>query len=169
MSRGQERRSRAWSTEDCVGSQIDQLFCERLHPIRIVAGPAKFDPEIAAFRPPQLRERISGTPQTKTARPDRSPQSRSARRSAELDRPAARAPRAAKRRPCRQKRDEFPPCDIDRHRTLRVRVTRIGSVQTIACRDTGVCNRFHVGQLGRKDPTVCCKCRIRRWPNSDLP
>jgi hypothetical protein len=27
------------------------------HPNRIRAGPAKFDPEIAAFRPPQLRER----------------------------------------------------------------------------------------------------------------
>src|SRR5262249_44885685 len=37
--------------------QIDQLFCECLYPIRIVAGPAKFDSEIAAFRPPQLRER----------------------------------------------------------------------------------------------------------------
>ena len=29
----------------------------RLYPIRIIAGPAKFNPEIAAFRPPQLRER----------------------------------------------------------------------------------------------------------------
>ena len=44
-------------TEDRVGSQIDQLFCKRLHPIRIITGPAKFDPEVAAFRPPQLRER----------------------------------------------------------------------------------------------------------------
>ena len=44
-------------TEDYVGSQIDQLFCECLHPIRIVAGPGKFDPEIAAFRPSQLRQR----------------------------------------------------------------------------------------------------------------
>ena len=46
------------TTEDRVGSQIDQLFCERLDPIRITGAPAKFDPEIAAFRPPQLRERI---------------------------------------------------------------------------------------------------------------
>src|SRR6185312_6491533 len=44
-------------TEDCVGSQIDQLFCECLHLIRIIAGPAKLDPEIVALRPPQLRER----------------------------------------------------------------------------------------------------------------
>jgi hypothetical protein len=39
------------------GSQIDQLFCECLHLIRIIAGPAKLDPEIGALRPPQLRER----------------------------------------------------------------------------------------------------------------
>src|SRR5215467_7194717 len=44
-------------TEDCVGPQIDQLFCERSVLIRISGAPAKFDPEIAAFRPPQLRER----------------------------------------------------------------------------------------------------------------
>src|SRR5690348_8675895 len=44
-------------TKDRVGPQIDQLFCERSDPIRISGAPAKFDPEIAAFRPPQLRER----------------------------------------------------------------------------------------------------------------
>src|SRR5271170_1894840 len=44
-------------TEDCVGSQIDQLFCEGPDPIRFTGAPAKFDPEIAAFRPTQLRER----------------------------------------------------------------------------------------------------------------
>src|SRR5215469_5981422 len=44
-------------TEDRVGPQIDQLFCERSVLIRISGAPAKFDPEIAAFRPPQLRER----------------------------------------------------------------------------------------------------------------
>jgi hypothetical protein len=46
-------------TDDRVGSQINQLLCERLHPIRVTRAPAKFDPEIAAFRPPQLRERTS--------------------------------------------------------------------------------------------------------------
>src|SRR6516225_6290905 len=44
-------------TEDRVGPQIDQLFCERSDLIRISGAPAKFDPEITAFRPPQLRER----------------------------------------------------------------------------------------------------------------
>src|SRR6266700_40699 len=44
-------------TEDRIGPQIDQLFCQRPHSIRITGNPAKFDPEIAAFRPPQLRER----------------------------------------------------------------------------------------------------------------
>jgi hypothetical protein len=49
--------SKRGHTEDCVGSQIDQLFCECFHPIRIIAGLAKFDLKIAAFRPPQLRGR----------------------------------------------------------------------------------------------------------------
>src|SRR5260370_6530529 len=44
-------------TEDRIGLQIDQLFCQSLHPIRIIGAPAKFDLEIAAFSPPQLRER----------------------------------------------------------------------------------------------------------------
>jgi hypothetical protein len=44
-------------TQDCIGPQIDQLFCQSPHPIRITGAPAKFDPEIAAFSPPQLRER----------------------------------------------------------------------------------------------------------------
>src|SRR5260370_37559751 len=43
-------------TEDYVGPQIDQLFCEGPGPIRISGAPAKFDPEIAAFHPPQLGE-----------------------------------------------------------------------------------------------------------------
>ena len=50
---GRERGHR----EDRVGPEIDQLFCERPDPIRISGTPAKFDPEIAAFGPPQLRER----------------------------------------------------------------------------------------------------------------
>jgi hypothetical protein len=44
-------------TEDHVGSQIDQLFCEFSDPIRITGAPAKFDPEIATFRPSKLRKR----------------------------------------------------------------------------------------------------------------
>jgi hypothetical protein len=44
-------------TEDRIGPQIDQFFCQRPHPIRISGAPAKFDPEITAFRPSQLRER----------------------------------------------------------------------------------------------------------------
>src|SRR5262249_62021045 len=44
-------------TEDRVGSQIDQFFCEGLYPIRIRGAPAEFDPKFAAIRPPQLRER----------------------------------------------------------------------------------------------------------------
>jgi hypothetical protein len=43
--------------EDRIGPQIDQLFCQLPHRIRISGAPAKFDPEIAAFRPSQLRER----------------------------------------------------------------------------------------------------------------
>src|SRR6516165_2474223 len=43
-------------TENCVWPQIDQLFCECLYPIRISTAPAQFDSEIAAFRPPQLRQ-----------------------------------------------------------------------------------------------------------------
>src|SRR6266567_4256212 len=46
-------------TEDRIGPQIDQLFCQHPHLIRVTGAPAKFDPEIAAFRPPQLRERTS--------------------------------------------------------------------------------------------------------------
>src|SRR5437764_2927446 len=43
-------------TKDRIGPQIDQLVCQSPHPIRIIGAPAKFDPEIAAFGPPQLRE-----------------------------------------------------------------------------------------------------------------
>src|SRR6516165_586681 len=42
--------------EDRIGPQIDQLFCQRPHPIRITGAPANFDPEIAAFRPPNVSE-----------------------------------------------------------------------------------------------------------------
>jgi len=55
---GKCANNRRGLTEDRVGSQIDQLLCERLHPVRISGAPAKFDSEIAAFRPPQLREAI---------------------------------------------------------------------------------------------------------------
>src|SRR5262245_38648309 len=44
-------------TEDRIGPQIDQFFCHSPDPIRIIGAPAKFDPEIAAFSPPQLRKR----------------------------------------------------------------------------------------------------------------
>src|SRR5215469_16418152 len=44
-------------TEDRIGPQIDQLFCQLPHRIRISGAPAKFDAEVAAFRPAQLRER----------------------------------------------------------------------------------------------------------------
>src|ERR1700740_963144 len=46
-------------TQDCVGPQIDQLLCQSPHPVRITGGPAKFDPEIAAFSPSQLGQRVS--------------------------------------------------------------------------------------------------------------
>src|SRR5271154_353790 len=46
-------------TEDRVGSQIDQLFCQRPEPTRITSAPPKFDPEIAALGPPQFRKRAS--------------------------------------------------------------------------------------------------------------
>ena len=46
-------------TKDSIGPKVDELFCERLHPIRIASGPANFDTEIAAFRPAQLRKRIA--------------------------------------------------------------------------------------------------------------
>src|SRR5262245_10941098 len=52
-------------TEDRVGSQIDQFFCEGLYPIRISGAPAKFDPKIAAIGPSQLRER---TPECREVR-----------------------------------------------------------------------------------------------------
>jgi hypothetical protein len=39
-------------TDDYIGSQIDQLFCESPNPVRITVAPARFDPEIAAFCPP---------------------------------------------------------------------------------------------------------------------
>src|SRR6516162_3126408 len=42
--------------EDRIRPQIDQLFCQRPHPIRITGAPAKFDPQIAAFRPPNVSE-----------------------------------------------------------------------------------------------------------------
>ena len=44
-------------TEDDVGSQRDQLMCKFSDAIRITGAPAKFDPEIATFRPPKLRKR----------------------------------------------------------------------------------------------------------------
>jgi hypothetical protein len=46
-------------TDDRVGPQVDQLFCERPDPIRVTGAKANFDSEIAAFRPTQLFERIS--------------------------------------------------------------------------------------------------------------
>src|SRR5262249_10190511 len=52
-------------TEDRVGSQINQFFCEGLYPIRISGAPAKFDPKIAAIGPSQLRER---TPECREVR-----------------------------------------------------------------------------------------------------
>ena len=52
-------------TEDRVGSQLDQLFRKRPGSIRIAGTPAKFDPEIAAFRPPQLRK---GSPERRDVR-----------------------------------------------------------------------------------------------------
>src|SRR5262249_49710744 len=52
-------------TEERVGPQIDQPFCKRPEHIRITIAPAKFDPEIAAFSPPQLRE---STPQRRNRR-----------------------------------------------------------------------------------------------------
>jgi hypothetical protein len=38
--------------QDRVSSQIDQLFCERPRSIGVTGAPAKFDTQIAAFRPP---------------------------------------------------------------------------------------------------------------------
>src|SRR6516225_2560115 len=53
---GKGARDGSAPSEERVGPQIDQLFCKRPEHIRITIAPAKFDPEIAAFRPPQLRE-----------------------------------------------------------------------------------------------------------------
>jgi len=39
-----------------TSGRIDQLLCECPNPVRITAAPAKFDPEIAAFCPPELCE-----------------------------------------------------------------------------------------------------------------
>jgi hypothetical protein len=52
-------RLRRATAEDRVWSQIDQLFCERSHPIRTTGAPTNLNSEIAAFLPPQLREFIS--------------------------------------------------------------------------------------------------------------
>ena len=46
-------------TDDCIGPQLDQLSCKSADPIRITSAPAQFDPEIAAFRPSELRKRAS--------------------------------------------------------------------------------------------------------------
>src|SRR5262249_30734209 len=45
-------------TDERIGPQFDQLFCKRPEPIRITFGPAKFDPVITVFPPPQLLELI---------------------------------------------------------------------------------------------------------------
>jgi hypothetical protein len=42
-------------TEDRVGSQIDKLFRERLHPVRVSGAPAKLKPKIASFHPTEFR------------------------------------------------------------------------------------------------------------------
>src|SRR5207237_5435983 len=59
-------------TEDRIRPQIDQFVCQSPHPIRIIGAPAKFDPEIAAFGPPQLRECTSERGLAKTAQSHRS-------------------------------------------------------------------------------------------------
>src|SRR5262249_49637502 len=43
-------------TDDHIGPQIDQFFCERPDFIRITSGPANFGSKIAAFGPPKLSE-----------------------------------------------------------------------------------------------------------------
>jgi hypothetical protein len=55
---GKRAGHRCGLIEDRVGPQIDQLFCQRLDSIQISGAPPKFNSEITAFRPPQLRERI---------------------------------------------------------------------------------------------------------------
>ena len=59
-SRGKGNYGRSL-TDDGVGSQTDQFFCECPHLVRITGAPANFDPELAAFCPPQLRD---GTPES---------------------------------------------------------------------------------------------------------
>ena len=46
-------------TEDGVGSQVNQLFCQPSDFIGITSAPAKFDPKIDTLRPPQFREGVS--------------------------------------------------------------------------------------------------------------
>jgi hypothetical protein len=50
-----------------VGPQIDKVFGQRPDPIRISSPPAKLDPEIGAFCPPQLHE---STPETREIEPN---------------------------------------------------------------------------------------------------
>ena len=50
-----------------VGPQIDKLFGQHPDPIRISSPPAKLDPEIGAFCPPQLHE---STPETREIEPN---------------------------------------------------------------------------------------------------
>ena len=57
------RRARS---EDRAWSQIDQVFCGRVHPIHIAGTPAKFDPEIAAFHPSQFSK---GSPERRDQSP----------------------------------------------------------------------------------------------------
>src|SRR5262249_18502885 len=37
-------------SENGIRPQVNKLFCERLHSIRVTCGPAKFDAEVSAFR-----------------------------------------------------------------------------------------------------------------------
>src|SRR5262245_56842134 len=95
-------------TEDRIGPQIDQFFCHSPDPIRIIGAPAKFDPEIAAFSPPQLRKRIPESCEPRL----RSPIAlRVGHQHADQPHPV-RLLRARRERPCgraAEKRDELPP------------------------------------------------------------
>ena len=44
---------------DDVGLQADQLLRERSHPIDVIAGPPKVNPQVPALDPAQVRKRLS--------------------------------------------------------------------------------------------------------------
>src|SRR5580704_4783353 len=106
-------------TDDDVRRQIDQLLCKNFDAADVTASPAVIDLEIAALAPTKLVETL---PKYLNARTCVRVVLGGRHQHANPAHPLALL-RARRQRPressASERSNEFPPCDIDRHRTLR--------------------------------------------------